>query len=134
MAYDQMLRAVLPKLGQGSLVQMTARAFSQIWKSATAKVHKARESWKKRHNLALMDVHAPFLAQFERFSNFGDAIEVPGQYTGVEKPQPERHAKIVNFSARVRTIGSKQKPKQITVFGDDEKEYNFLVKEARTFG
>ncbi|XP_072167838.1 DNA-dependent protein kinase catalytic subunit-like [Diadema setosum] len=66
------------------------------------------------------------------FSSFhsmqGDELEIPGQYSGIKKPMPEYHVKIAGFEEQVRTLTSLRKPKCITIRGNDECEYLFLVK------
>lgn len=44
------------------------------------------------------------------------------------KPDPSAHVKIVSFGEKLLTMGSIRKPKRLTVHGNDEKEYFFLVK------
>ena len=51
-----------------------------------------------------------------------------GQYDGSRKPQPEYHVKIAGFDEKVLNMTSLRKPKRITIRGDDEKDYMFLVK------
>lgn len=41
---------------------------------------------------------------------------------------PEYHVKIFGFDESIRVLQSKQRPCRITIRGDDEKEYRFLVK------
>lgn len=55
-------------------------------------------------------------------------VELPGQYTGFQCPDPDSHIHIVNFSPRVRVMKSIRRPKQMTFHGSDEREYDFLVK------
>lgn len=55
-------------------------------------------------------------------------IEIPGQYGGFRKPQPELHVKVASFDPRILIMSSIRRPKRLTVRGDDEKEHNFLVK------
>lgn len=55
-------------------------------------------------------------------------LEIPGQYDGLKKPMPEYHVKIAGFDERVLVMTSIRKPKRITIRGNDEKEYHYLVK------
>ncbi|KAI8352478.1 hypothetical protein EDC96DRAFT_546617 [Choanephora cucurbitarum] len=57
-----------------------------------------------------------------------EEIEIPGQYDGYSKPFPESHAKIASVSSKLLILESLRKPKRITFYGTDEKEYKFLVK------
>ncbi|XP_061175418.1 DNA-dependent protein kinase catalytic subunit-like [Saccostrea echinata] len=58
----------------------------------------------------------------------GKDLEIPGQYDGVTKPLPEYHIKVVGFDQRVKVMTSIRKPKRITIRGNDEREYHYLVK------
>ncbi|XP_064600499.1 DNA-dependent protein kinase catalytic subunit-like [Liolophura sinensis] len=62
------------------------------------------------------------------YTRLGRALEIPGQYHGKKKPLPEYHVKIAGFDQRVKVMSSLRKPKRVTIRGNDEKEYNFLVK------
>lgn len=55
-------------------------------------------------------------------------IEVPGQYTGRECPQPENHVRIVNFHPHLTIMRSIRRPKALTIHGDDEQDHKYLVK------
>ena len=58
-----------------------------------------------------------------------DQLEVPGQYWWpAQLPRPDLHARIASFGSDTLTMGSIRKPKRLTVHGDDEHDYNFLVK------
>eukprot|EP00731_Ephydatia_muelleri_P028749 Em0020g393a len=76
---------------------------------------------------SLLKNYSPWLHNFDPTS-VGHAIEVPGQYDGKSKPLPEYHVKIAGFDEKVLVMSSIRKPKRITIRGDDEKEYKFLVK------
>ncbi|EDV28309.1 uncharacterized protein TRIADDRAFT_20924, partial [Trichoplax adhaerens] len=71
--------------------------------------------------------YCPWLSNFQA-ANFTYSIEVPGQYTGRSKPLPEYHLKIASFGERLLVLKSIRKPLRLTIHGDDEKEYLFLVK------
>jgi DNA-dependent protein kinase catalytic subunit len=55
-------------------------------------------------------------------------IEIPGQYTGLCKPQPEHHVKVSSFDKSLLIMASMRRPKRLKIRGTDEKEYWFLVK------
>lgn len=44
------------------------------------------------------------------------------------KPDPSTHVRIVSFGEKLLTMSSIRKPKRLTIHGNDEKEYMFLVK------
>ncbi|WAQ95924.1 PRKDC-like protein [Mya arenaria] len=58
----------------------------------------------------------------------GRDLEIPGQYTGLSKPLPEYHVKIAGFDQAVKVMTSLRKPKRVTIHGNDERDYHFLVK------
>lgn len=70
---------------------------------------------------------SPWLSKFTSLDR-EEKIEIPGQYTGRSKPMPEYHVNISGFDQTVLVLKSKQRPCRITIRGDDEKEYRFLVK------
>eukprot|EP00731_Ephydatia_muelleri_P036867 Em0341g4a len=74
---------------------------------------------------SLLKNYSPWLHNFDPTS-VGHAIE--SQYDGKSKPLPEYHVKIAGFDEKVLVMSSIRKPKRITIRGDDEKEYKFLVK------
>ncbi len=55
-------------------------------------------------------------------------IELPGQYDGLTKPQPEQHIKVSSFDATLLVMGSLRKPKRLKIRGNDERDYPYLVK------
>ena len=58
---------------------------------------KAKES--QTSKCRLVDLN-PWLAAFSSLK-YGGVLEIPGQYDGREKPQPERHVKIASFGDQV---------------------------------
>ncbi|KAJ3184182.1 hypothetical protein HDU87_005028 [Geranomyces variabilis] len=71
--------------------------------------------------------YSPWLARFNARDHMED-LEMPGQYTGVEKPRPDEHIKISSFHSEVLVMGSMRRPKRLTIIGSDEVEYQWLVK------
>lgn len=67
---------------------------------------------------------------FETFalSHASGDLEIPGQYTGDQKPLVEYHAKVAGFDPNVFLLTSIRMPKRIIIRGYDDKEYRFLVK------
>ena len=55
-------------------------------------------------------------------------LEVPGQYSGLEKPDPTRHVRITSFGNEILVMRSLKVPKRLTIYGNDEREHKFLVK------
>ena len=72
---------------------------------------------------------SPWLATFQS-SNNTKTIEIPGQYTGFSKPLVEYHTNITNFDINLQRMQSLRSPIVITIHGDDEKPYKFLVKSG----
>lgn len=48
---------------------------------------------------------------------------IPGTYA-----PGSRNVKISGFGNELIILQSKQRPRKLTVYGDDQKEYNFLLK------
>ncbi len=72
---------------------------------------------------------SPWLADYEQSDQLGaHYIEMPGQYTGTCKPQPELHVRVSSFDPSLLVMGSLRKPKRLKIHGSDEREHPFLVK------
>uniref|UniRef100_A0A8C5WDN6 DNA-dependent protein kinase catalytic subunit n=1 Tax=Leptobrachium leishanense TaxID=445787 RepID=A0A8C5WDN6_9ANUR len=71
--------------------------------------------------------YSPWMSNFKP-EFLKNELEIPGQYDGETKPMPEYHVKISGFDERVKVMASIRKPKRITIRGNDEQEYPFLVK------
>ncbi|KAI8997006.1 hypothetical protein BDB01DRAFT_840542 [Pilobolus umbonatus] len=80
-----------------------------------------------RNNADLLKSYSPWLASFKG-NDYTEKIEVPGQYDGKGKPQPDNHVMISGFDGRLLVMNSMRKPKRICIYGSDGKEYMFLVK------
>lgn len=63
-----------------------------------------------------------------KWSGDKDFFEIPGQYSGNEKPFIEQHVKIVRFENTLKVFSSKQQPLELKIFGSDGKTYNFIIK------
>lgn len=76
-----------------------------------------------------MATYTLWLGQYEKFAAAsGEHIELPGQYSGKVRPQPESHIRIVNFDPTILVMSSLRKPKRLTILGSDERSHNYLVK------
>src|SRR5690606_37350937 len=74
-----------------------------------------------------MNHFSTWLADFHQSSDDAlNYIEIPGQYKGDRKPL--FITKITSFDPNILIMGSLRRPKRITIHGNDEKEYRFLVK------
>jgi len=80
----------------------------------------------KLYNGNLKDF-SPWLSAFQS-SNYQVTLEIPGQYSGDCKPMLEYHVNITGFDEKIQIMSSLRKPKRLTIRGDDEKDYKFLVK------
>ncbi|XP_074056019.1 DNA-dependent protein kinase catalytic subunit isoform X1 [Macrotis lagotis] len=103
------------------LLVMKPGEFNSI---ANSLFNKMREDSKPPGNLKEC---SPWMSNF-KVEFLRNELEVPGQYDGKGKPLPEYHAKITGFDERVKVMTSLRRPKRITIRGNDEKEYPFLVK------
>ncbi|KAF9416916.1 hypothetical protein BGZ94_010081, partial [Podila epigama] len=80
---------------------------------------------RKSGDADLLKSYSPWLQAFHA-SDFNEAIDIPGQYTGAVPPS--NPATIVRFDPRVLVMSSIRKPKRVSILGSDEKEHLFLVK------
>ncbi|XP_064478548.1 DNA-dependent protein kinase catalytic subunit-like [Ornithodoros turicata] len=91
-----------------------------------AKCRQIMGSYKIDKPTSLKDI-SPWLAKFSMLQH-SVGLEIPGQYTGKCKPMPEYHVQISGFDEKILVLSSKQRPCRVTVQGNDEREYRFLVK------
>ncbi|KAK3728486.1 hypothetical protein QZH41_002347 [Actinostola sp. cb2023] len=106
------------------LRSMDAKKFDEAWRVLLPKLESKQD--KPPGNIKEF---SSWLANFQS-SNNTQKLEIPGQYTGLSKPLPEYHVKIAGFDEKVLTMSSIRRPKRITIRGDDEKDYMFLVKSG----
>ena len=117
-------------------------AFKVFAKEFSSKVDKiiscfsfsAMEDIKREVDLKFSRVHlnrvkdySPFLAEFQS-SNFTDLVEIPGQYTGFDRPDPDRHVTLSCFDPGLHIFSSLRKPFEIRMLGSDGKKYRFILK------
>jgi len=55
-------------------------------------------------------------------------MELPGQYSGMQRPNPHEHEAIHSFKQTILILGSIRKPKRLTILSSDGKEHMYLVK------
>ncbi|XP_063980043.1 DNA-dependent protein kinase catalytic subunit-like [Diachasmimorpha longicaudata] len=80
-------------------------------------------SIKKQKDSNNLRDYSPYLSQLN-----GSGLEVPGLYSGESCPDPRYHPRIIKIEGKVQVMKSVRKPIRITIIGDDNKSYNFLVK------
>ncbi|KAI9483447.1 MAG: hypothetical protein EXX96DRAFT_536784 [Benjaminiella poitrasii] len=88
---------------------------------------KIKDSIPSDRNRLALNSYSPWLNSFKNIEH-DEELEIPGQYHGLSKPHPELHSKVASIDPRILMMSSMRKPKRITVYGTDEKEYKFLVK------
>ncbi|XP_021932903.1 DNA-dependent protein kinase catalytic subunit-like isoform X3 [Zootermopsis nevadensis] len=72
--------------------------------------------------------YSPWLSEFQAGKHSSLELEIPGQYTGESKPLIQHHIKIAGFKQTVEHQNSKTLPLRVTIFGNDAKEHQYLVK------
>ncbi|EGG13650.1 DNA-dependent protein kinase subunit [Cavenderia fasciculata] len=107
------------------LIKMDGRKFVEVVTDMTIKMNKNMKPTSTA-SMKLKDFSS-WLAEFDK-SNYLNNIEIPGQYNGYGKPQPELHIKVSSFDANILVMGSLRKPKRVKIHGSDEQNYPFLVK------
>lgn len=82
--------------------------------------------WSGGGAVALLEFSG-WLADFDSAKH---RLEVPGQYLleADHPPEPARHSLVVSFGPELLVMGSKQKPKRLTVRCSGGRESRFLVK------
>lgn len=111
----------------GSNAKMLSSLAESDIKSKIGQIYgEVTEYYKQKMITGNLGDYSPWLKNFKR--NLAKDLEIPGQYTGKQKPMPEYHVKIESFDERVLEMSSIRRPKCITIRGDDQKEHKFLVK------
>ena len=80
-----------------------------------------------KFSLSRVKDYSPFIAEFLS-SNFTDLIEIPGQYKGFERPDPERHVTLSSFDPSINIFKSIRKPFELRMLGSDGRKYRFILK------
>ncbi|PVD38356.1 hypothetical protein C0Q70_00970 [Pomacea canaliculata] len=106
------------------LVTMTAKEFSGILRNLQAQFEKHKADLTPPTNIGK---YCSWMANFNP-NHESRELEIPGQYDGLRKPMPEYHVKVAGFDERVLVMSSLRRPKRITIRGNDEKDYHYLVK------
>ncbi|CAG8541281.1 7953_t:CDS:2, partial [Funneliformis caledonium] len=89
--------------------------------------HIKRQNRKAQEGANLLKSYSAWLAEYSS-SNVEKEIEIPGQYDGLNIPDPSKHVKIAQFDPAIMVLSSLRKPKRIIILGTDGNEYKFLVK------
>ena len=100
----------LKKTGKTASIQKSIAELLRCWKNSVGDLKSL----------------SPWLENYQS-SNKAD-IEIPGQYTGFSKPLLDYHTKIAKFDSNLIRMKSLRSPIVVTMLGDDEKAYKFLVK------
>eukprot|EP01147_Barroeca_monosierra_P002859 gene2859-5695_t len=108
------------------LFSMSSHDYSKAKSSAMKSIKAARDDKRNRLAQVLKD-YSPWLYTYRSPGGSFD-IEIPGQYSGNQRPIPEEHAKIEGFDEKLLVMPSMRQPMRLTFRGSDEKEYRFLVK------
>lgn len=70
--------------------------------------------------------YVPLLREFHSVG--GGSMEIPGQYSGYQRPRPERHVRLMCFHEKVKVFSSLRKPVLVGLVGNDGSVYRFIVK------
>ncbi|KAK6170524.1 hypothetical protein SNE40_018898 [Patella caerulea] len=109
------------------LVNMTAKEFQSQFIRLNGEFDKHKKPRGKLIPPTSLREYCQWLADFNPNRDSRE-LEIPGQYDGLAKPLPEYHIRVAGFDERVLVMSSLRKPKRITVRGNDEKDYHYLVK------
>ncbi|XP_035828316.1 DNA-dependent protein kinase catalytic subunit [Aplysia californica] len=109
------------------LTSMNVKEFQSMVRKINEVINKHKN--KRQPAAANLKDYCPWMAEFNPSHN-GRELEIPGQYRGLDKPLPEYHVRVSGFDERVLVMKSLRKPKRITVRGNDERDYPYLVKSG----
>nr|CAD7432144.1 unnamed protein product [Timema monikensis] len=102
------------------------RSVIQALKEEKVKVSNFMDSYSKKIPKLLKDF-CPWLEEFQG-AKMNEELEIPGQYTGEQRPLPQFHVKILGFGSQVLVMTSLRYPLRLTILGNDAKEHHYLVK------
>eukprot|EP00043_Microstomoeca_roanoka_P020233 m.242128 g.242128 ORF g.242128 m.242128 type:complete len:4198 (+) comp17134_c0_seq1:181-12774(+) len=106
------------------LLRMDLKTYQKAKKSLKLKL---RELEKGKSPPRTLKEYSPWLSTYRSPGTAFD-IEIPGQYSGNERPIPEEHAVIEGFDDKLLIMASMRRPMRLTFRGSDERDYLFLVK------
>ncbi|XP_041364232.1 DNA-dependent protein kinase catalytic subunit-like [Gigantopelta aegis] len=109
------------------LVLMSYKTFRQVLDEINKKAEDHKKPRGKLYPPASLREYSQWMADFNPNRESRD-LEIPGQYHGLTKPMPEYHVKVAGFDERILVMSSLRKPKRLTIRGNDEKDYSYLVK------
>lgn len=121
-------KVIVPLMGGpdgNKLVRMTSAQFNE----AVAESNKKITAGLRPPPYMKLSEFSEWLHSYEQSDQNGaDFIEIPGQYSGLVKPQPELHVRISSFEPALLVMSSLRKPKRLKIHGSDEREHPWLVK------
>lgn len=106
-----------------------ARMTSEQFTAAMADINRKIAAGMRASAHMKLNEFSEWLVDYEQSDQLGaQFIEIPGQYSGLCKPQPELHVRISSFDPSLLVMSSLRKPKRLKIHGSDEKEHPWLVK------
>lgn len=109
------------------ILQMNEEDILRKFNELSEKNEKYRRAQVK-DRLKLSDF-SPFLSDYMISKDYSSGIALPGQFEMIQKnPDNESIVYISSFDPNILVLKSIRRPKRVTIRGNDEKEYNFLVK------
>lgn len=99
-------------------------------KKDKAELTKCIKAWTKQNKERMEEIenYSSFLHRELPLLSADEAIELPGLWDGLSRPDPSTRVTIAGFNAKVMPLGSLRAPKKVTLFGSDDREYPFLAK------
>lgn len=102
----------------------------EAFKNDKTELEKAAKNW-KRHNAERMknvETYSTFLHKEVSLLSADEAIELPGLWDGLSRPDLSKRITIAGFKAKMMPLSSIRAPKKVTLFGSDDRDYPFLAK------
>ncbi|KAL0273047.1 UNVERIFIED_CONTAM: hypothetical protein PYX00_005817 [Menopon gallinae] len=102
------------------LDKLLKRRDISVWQE---KISAILKSLQRSANPTTLKEYSPYLTSLKNTT-----IELPGQYSGDQKPILNYHVTISSFKYNVLVMNSKCQPIRVTILGNDAKDYKFLIK------
>jgi len=130
---EKQIKSILNSSKILELLNLNCQEILKEFKKILEVIHKiiSKYSMNQREtSIEKLSSFSDWLSQYEcyEFSNEKKYIEISNFFSTFNKNNNMLKIKITNFDQHVLVLSSVRKPKRLTVFGNDEKSYLFLVK------
>ena len=131
---EKLIKGILNSNKLMELLNLPAQELSREFSGLLEVIHKivSKSSKNQREaGIEKLSTFSEWLAQYEcfEFSNVKNFMEISNFFSSnFCNSEKNKDVKVTSFDQHVLVLASVRKPKRLTVFGNNEKSYQFLVK------